>query len=107
MQRPRTDEALSTRLDRVFFALADSTRRSLLDRLYSSDGQRLSQLAEDFVMSRQAISKHLEVLDDAGLVSMRREGRETRYFLNRAPLRAAQSLWIEKYTALRVRIDCA
>jgi DNA-binding transcriptional ArsR family regulator len=98
---------MSNRLDRVFFALADSTRRSLLDRLYTSDGQRLGQLAEHFIMSRQAISKHLEVLDDAGLVTLRREGRETRYFLNRAPLRAVQSLWIEKYTAMRVRVDCA
>lgn len=107
MRRPGNDKAIFDRFDRIFAALADSTRRSLLDRLYLADGQRLGQLAEDYVMSRQAIAKHLEVLDDAGLVTVRREGRETRYFLNRAPLRAVQSLWIEKYTVLQVRVDCA
>jgi DNA-binding transcriptional ArsR family regulator len=107
MKRPGNDEATSDRLDRVFTALGDATRRSLLDRLHLSDGQRLGQLAEGYEMSRQAIAKHLEVLEDAGLVTVRREVRETRYLLNRAPLRAVQSLWIEKYTVLQARVDCA
>lgn len=107
MQRSRPDQATSQKLDRVFFALADPTRRSLLDRLYLTDGQRVGELAEDFAMSRQAISKHLEVLAEAGLVIARREARETRYHLDRAPMRAAQDLWIGKYTALRVGVDCA
>jgi DNA-binding transcriptional ArsR family regulator len=96
----------ASKLDRVFFALADATRRSLLDRLYLNDGQRVGQLADGFEMSRQAISKHLEVLEDAGLVVTRREARETRHFLNRAPLRELQNRWLDKYTRLQPRIDC-
>jgi DNA-binding transcriptional ArsR family regulator len=99
-------EPEASRLDRVFSALADSTRRSLLDRLYLNDGQRVGQLAEGFAISRQAISKHLELLEDAGLIVTRREGRETRHFLERAPMRELQDRWIAKYTRLHPRIDC-
>lgn len=102
-----TTETTAGRIDRVFAALADTTRRALLDRLHADDGQRVAQLAENFAMSRQAISKHLTVLEDAGLVVSHRDPRETRYFLNRTPIREAQSRWIEKYTRLQVRVDCA
>jgi DNA-binding transcriptional ArsR family regulator len=106
MDSSKTWEAESSRLDRIFIALADATRRDLLDRLYHNDGQRAGQLAEGFAISRQAISRHLEVLEDAELVVTRREARETRHFLNRAPIRELQNHWIAKYTRLHPRIDC-
>jgi DNA-binding transcriptional ArsR family regulator len=102
----KADNTTARQIDRVFFALSDATRRSLLDRLYVRAGQRLGELAADFDMSRQAISKHLDVLEDAGLIIMRRVGRQTRYFLNRAPIRQVQDLWIGKYTRYNVRVDC-
>jgi DNA-binding transcriptional ArsR family regulator len=104
-----TDKAADVtarQIDRVFFALSDATRRSLLDRLYIRAGQRVGELAADFDMSRQAISKHLDVLEDAGLIATRSVGRQTRYFLNRAPMRQVQDLWIAKYTRYQVRVDC-
>jgi DNA-binding transcriptional ArsR family regulator len=66
-------------IDLVFSALADPTRRALLDRLLDRDGQRVSELAVGFAMSRQAISKHLDVLEAAGLVIIRRQRGETRH----------------------------
>lgn len=98
---------MSSRLDRVFFALSDSTRRSLIDRLHRQDGQRTGQLAEDFTISRQAISKHLEVLEEAALLVSRRGAGETRYFLNRVPMREVQLTWFGKYTRVEPRVDCA
>jgi DNA-binding transcriptional ArsR family regulator len=94
------------RLDPVFTAVADPTRRALLDRLLARDGQRMSELAEGFDMSRQAITKHLDVLEGAGLVSTHRQQGETRLFLNRLPLRQLQDLWIDKFTRVHARIDC-
>jgi DNA-binding transcriptional ArsR family regulator len=105
-----TDKAADVtarQIDRVFFALSDATRRSLLDRLYIRAGQRVGELAADFGMSRQAISKHLDVLEDAGLIVTRTAGRQTHYFLNRAPMRQVQDLWIAKYTRYQVRVDCS
>jgi DNA-binding transcriptional ArsR family regulator len=61
----------------------------------------------NFDISRQAISKHLEVLEAARLITVRREGRETQLFLNRAPMRVAHSLWIEKFIRVSVRVDCS
>ena len=92
--------------DRLFFALSDSTRRELLDRLYAQDGQPLSSLTADFPVSRQAVSKHLDVLEEARLILVERRGRSNRYFLNRMPLRQVQSRWLEKFTQTRTRIDC-
>ena len=92
---------------RVFFALADATRRRLLDRLYARDGQRLGELSSDFAISRQAISKHLDVLENAGLVTVRRSSGGTLHFLNRVPIRQVQSRWIAKFTQPQVRIDCS
>jgi DNA-binding transcriptional ArsR family regulator len=80
------------RLDLIFSALADPTRRALLDRLLDRDGQRVVELARGFALSRQAISKHLDVLAAAGLVIVRRRQNATAFFLNRTPLRQTQRL---------------
>jgi len=84
-------------MDEVFKALADPTRRSLLDELFREDGQTLSALEERFAMSRFGVMKHLRVLEDAGLVVTRREGREKRHFLNPVPIRLVHDRWVSKY----------
>jgi DNA-binding transcriptional ArsR family regulator len=84
-----------TQLDRVFAALADPTRRRLLERL--AEGQsRVTHLAEPFTMSLPAVSKHLRVLEDAGLLTRRRHGREHLLELEAGPMRAAL-VWMERY----------
>jgi len=83
----------------VFRALADSTRRQLLDLLRQQDGRSLGALAAGFPMSRYGIMKHLRILSEAGLVSRRREGRVTRHFLNPVPIRRAHDRWISRYAA--------
>jgi DNA-binding transcriptional ArsR family regulator len=83
----------------VFKALADSTRRRLLDLLRRKDGLSLGELAAGFAMSRYGIMKHLRVLSEAGLVSRRREGRVTRHFLNPVPIRRVHDRWISRYAA--------
>ena len=88
--------------DRVFKALADPTRRHLLDRLFESDGRTLGQLEEGLEMTRFGVMKHLRVLEDAGLVVTRRAGREKHHFLNRIPIRELHDRWIDKYTERRV-----
>jgi DNA-binding transcriptional ArsR family regulator len=82
------------RLDAVFFALADPTRRAVVRRLLSRDSVTATQLAGDLPITRQAIAKHLHALTDAGLVESRREGRETRYRLTPDGLGEASS-WLE------------
>jgi DNA-binding transcriptional ArsR family regulator len=88
--------------DRVFKALADPTRRQLLDRLFEQDGRTLGQLEEGFDMTRFGVMKHLRVLEDAGLVVPRRAGREKHHFLNPVPIRELHDRWIDKYTERRV-----
>jgi DNA-binding transcriptional ArsR family regulator len=88
--------------DAVFHALADASRRGLLDRLYARDGQTLRELTEGLGMSRQAVSKHLGVLEAADLVVTRRSGREKLHFLNPVPIRLIHDRWIDKYTEHRV-----
>ncbi len=83
-----------SRLDAVFFALADPTRRAVVRRLLSRDSVTATQLAGDLPITRQAIAKHLVALTDAGLVASRREGRETRYRLTPEGLGDASS-WLE------------
>ncbi len=85
-------------MDAVFRALADRTRRSLLDQLYKRDGQTLSQLERRLAMTRFGVMKHLRVLEEAGLVVTRRRGREKLHFLNRVPIRRIHDRWIDKYT---------
>jgi uncharacterized protein YndB with AHSA1/START domain len=84
-------------VDDVFRALADPTRRSLLDELFREDGQTLSQLEERFDMTRFGVMKHLRLLEDAGLVVTRRRGREKLHFLNPVPIRLVHDRWVSKY----------
>jgi uncharacterized protein YndB with AHSA1/START domain len=84
-------------MDEVFRALADPTRRSLLDELFREDGQTLSALEERFPMTRFGIMKHLRVLEEAGLVVTRRRGREKLHFLNPVPIRLVHDRWVSKY----------
>ena len=88
--------------DRVFKALADGTRRHLLDRLFAQDGRTLSDLESDLDMTRFGVMKHLRVLEEAGLVVTRRSGREKLHFLNPVPIRLVHDRWIDKYTEHRV-----
>jgi len=88
--------------DRVFKALADPTRRFLLDRLYKRDGRTLRELESELEMTRFGVMKHLRVLEDAGLVVTRREGREKLHFLNVVPIRLVHDRWIDKFTERRV-----
>lgn len=82
----------------MFKALADPTRRELLDELFRRDGQTLGALAGRFVMTRVAVAKHLRVLEEAGLVTTRRRGREKLHYLNPVPIRLIYDRWVNKYT---------
>ena len=88
--------------DRVFKALADPTRRFLLDRLFARDGRTLTELESELEMTRFGVMKHLRVLEDAGLVVTRRSGREKLHFLNPVPIRLIHDRWIDKYTERQV-----
>jgi DNA-binding transcriptional ArsR family regulator len=83
--------------DRVFKALADATRRHLLDRLFERDGRTLGELESDLAMTRFGVMKHLRVLEEAGLVVTRKQGREKHHFLNPVPIRLIHDRWIDKY----------
>ncbi|MFN8185467.1 MAG: metalloregulator ArsR/SmtB family transcription factor [Gaiellales bacterium] len=83
--------------DRVFRALADPTRRFLLDLLFTRDGRTLTELESELEMTRFGVMKHLRVLEDAGLVVTRRSGREKLHFLNPVPIRLVHDRWIDKY----------
>jgi uncharacterized protein YndB with AHSA1/START domain/DNA-binding transcriptional ArsR family regulator len=85
-------------VDEVFRALADPTRRALLDELFREDGQTLSSLEERFAMTRFGVMKHLKLLEEAGLVVPRRRGREKLHFLNPVPIRLLHDRWVSKYT---------
>jgi DNA-binding transcriptional ArsR family regulator/uncharacterized protein YndB with AHSA1/START domain len=87
----------------VFKALADPTRRALLDRLNERNGQNLRQLSEGMAMARQSVSKHLAILEGANLVTSRKEGREKRHYLNAVPINEIAERWITRYDARRVR----
>lgn len=84
-------------MDEVFKALADPTRRELLDRLFEADGQSLTRLEEGLPMSRFGVMKHLRVLEEAGLVTTRKRGREKLHFLNPVPIRLVHDRWVGKY----------
>ena len=84
-------------MDEVFKALADPTRRALLDALFEQDGQTLTQLQDRFAMTRFGVMKHLKQLEDAGLVVVRRRGREKLHFLNPVPIRLIHDRWVSKF----------
>ncbi len=84
-------------MDAVFKALADPTRRDLLDALFAQDGQTLTALEERVPMTRFGVMKHLKVLEEAGLVVCRKRGREKLHFLNPVPIRLIQDRWVSKY----------
>jgi uncharacterized protein YndB with AHSA1/START domain/DNA-binding transcriptional ArsR family regulator len=84
-------------MDEVFRALADPTRRRLLDKLFKQDGQTLSALEQRLPMTRFGVMKHLRVLESAGLVVTRRRGREKLHFLNAVPIRLVHDRWVSKY----------
>jgi DNA-binding transcriptional ArsR family regulator len=85
-------------MDSVFKALADPTRRGLLDELFDEDGQTLSALEARLPMTRFGVMKHLKQLEEAGLVVARRRGREKLHFLNPVPIRLIHDRWVSKYT---------
>ncbi len=88
--------------DLVFKALADPTRRFLLDLLFARDGRTLTELETHVDMSRFGVMKHLKLLEEAGLVVARKEGREKLHFLNPVPIREIHDRWIDKYTERHV-----
>src|SRR6266702_2226059 len=85
-------------VDLVFRALADPTRRALLDELFARDGQTLVSLTARHDMTRIAVAKHLKILEDAGLIVSRRRGREKLHYLNPVPIRLVHDRWVSKYT---------
>ena len=84
-------------MDEVFKALADPTRRSLLDELFKEDGKTLSELERRLPMTRFGVMKHLKVLEEARLVTTKRRGREKLHFLNPVPIRLVHDRWVSKY----------
>jgi DNA-binding transcriptional ArsR family regulator len=89
--------------DAVFHALADGSRRRLLDRLHQKNGQTLSELCEGLEMTRQAVAKHLAVLESANLISWERQGREKLHFINPVPINAIAERWIRKFERRHLR----
>lgn len=94
---------MATDEDKVFKALADPVRRVLLDRLHAENGQTLGRLCERLAMSRQAVTKHLKVLEEASLVVPVWRGREKLHYLNPVPIHEIADRWIGKYEQGRLR----
>lgn len=89
-------------MDKVFKALADESRRELLDRLYAENGQTLGQLCQRLAMTRQAVTKHLVLLEEANLVATVRRGREKLHYLNPVPIHEIAERWIGKFERRRL-----
>jgi DNA-binding transcriptional ArsR family regulator len=94
---------MDTTMDGVFKALADGSRRELLDRLRAENGQTLNELCVRLTMTRQAVSKHLAILEDANLVATMRRGREKRHYLNPVPIHEIADRWIGKFERSRLQ----
>jgi len=88
--------------DAVFRALADASRRQLLDRLHRRNGQTLGELCQGLDMTRQAVAKHLAILEEASLVSWKRQGREKLHFINPVPINQIAERWIGKFERPRL-----
>ncbi len=84
-------------IDKVFKALADPTRRELLDRLHARNGQTLSELCRELGMARQSVTQHLGLLEDANLISVQRQGREKLHYFNPVPIHDIYERWIRKF----------
>ena len=84
-------------MDEVFKALADTSRRALLDRLHARNGQTLNELCDGLAMTRQAVTKHLGILESASLVSTLRHGREKLHYINPVPIHQIGERWIKKF----------
>jgi DNA-binding transcriptional ArsR family regulator len=91
-------------MDEVFKALADSSRRKLLDELHKNNGQSLGQLCELLDMTRQAVTKHLVILEEANLVAIVWRGREKLHYLNPVPIHEIYGRWIGKYERHRLEV---
>ena len=89
--------------DAVFRALADGSRRLLLDRLHRKNGQSLGELCRGLDMTRQAVAKHLAILEEANLVASKRQGREKLHFINPVPINAIAERWISKFERPHLR----
>lgn len=90
-------------MDEVFKALADVSRRLLLDRLHAKNGQTLNELCDGLAITRQAVSKHLGILEKADLVVARWHGREKLHYLNPVPIHQISERWIEKFERTRLQ----
>lgn len=90
-------------IDKVFKALADPSRRTLLDRLHAKNGQTLSELCEGLDMARQSVTQHLGLLEDANLISIQRQGREKWHYFNPVPIHEIYERWIRKFEQERVK----
>ena len=90
-------------MDEVFKALADGSRRALLDRLHARNGQTLNELCDGLAMTRQAVTKHLVVLEEANLVTTYRHGREKLHYLNPVPIHEIAQRWIGKFERQRLQ----
>jgi len=91
-------------MNEVFVALADPTRRQLLDRLFQKNGQTLGELCAELAMSRQAVTRHLKVLEEANLVAVLWSGREKLHYLNPVPIHEIAERWIGKFERGRLRL---
>ena len=91
-------------MDLVFKALADPTRRKLLDRLHADNGQTLGELCERLAMTRQAVTKHLVLLEEANLVATVRRGREKLHYLNPVPIHAVAMRWLRQFDSLKLEM---
>ena len=89
--------------DEVFRALADASRRTLLDRLHRRNGQTLNELCEGLDMSRQAVAKHLSILESANLIAVQRQGREKLHFINPVPINDIAERWLAKFQRSQLR----
>ena len=84
-------------IDQVFKALADPSRRELIDRLHAKNGQTLSELCKGLDMARQSVTQHLDLLEDANLISVQRQGREKLHYFNPVPIHEIYERWIRKF----------
>src|SRR5262245_131442 len=94
---------MADEMDKAFKALADAGRRELLDRLHAENGQTLGELCRHLEMTRQAVTKHLKLLEAANLVAVVWRGREKLHYLNPVPILAIADRWIHKYERGRIR----